>query len=144
MCCVEPTVPGWWSSCESKLAEILFYTAWNSILKMLHLAISTSVLLSSLIGKSMKSLFHGACFLYIHLIFSPLYRSKLICTLHPAVFMNGRKRRADIRHKNSILSEMPEFIKTTLFPFQLPAILLLAFLSSSVPLRCSPIRYWGV
>jgi len=74
---------------------------------MLNLDISVSVLMSSLIGKSMKSFSYAACFLYIHLIFSPLHRSKLICAMHPAVLMNGRKQRADIRHKKYILLEMP-------------------------------------
>lgn len=47
---------GWRSSEKSQLAEFLFYTVYISILKMINLAMSMSVLLSSLIGKSMKSL----------------------------------------------------------------------------------------
>lgn len=83
MCCVESRVLGWWRSCKSKQQRSYKYSIPKE--KKQNLAISTLVLLSNLIRKSMKSLFHGACFLYINLIFSPLHRSKLICTMHPAV-----------------------------------------------------------
>lgn len=114
----------------------------NSVLKMINLATSMSVLVKRLNWKKHEiSLSHGACFLYIHLIFFPMHRSKLICTVHPAVLMNGRKLRVDIKHKKSVLLEMTQFVKTTVFLCQIPAKILLAFLSSSVLHRCSQIRY---